>query len=74
MDGPGCLPLQSEPFTGGNVHGSAVSHNKLLIDLNSWTTKARSEWSEAEGLESLSVSVSCSDCCLLNQEMGKLLE
>lgn len=30
----------------------ADSPNKVSIDLNSWTTRARSEWSEAEGLES----------------------
>lgn len=53
VDGPGCSPLQSNSFTRGNIHGSTVSPNKVSIDLNSWTTKARSEWCEAEGLESL---------------------
>ena len=44
VDGPGCYSLQSNSFTRGNVHGSAVSPNEVLIDLNSWTTRARSEW------------------------------
>lgn len=43
VDGPGCSPLQSNSFTRGNIHGSAVSPNKVSIDLNSWTTKARPE-------------------------------
>lgn len=44
VDGPGCFPLQSNSFTRGNIHGSAVSPNKISIDLNGWTTKVGVEW------------------------------
>lgn len=52
VDGPGCSPLQSNSFTRGNIHETADSPNEVSIDLNSWKTKARSDWSERKGLES----------------------
>lgn len=61
-DGPGCLPLQSSSFTPGNLRGSPVAPNKLSIEFNSWTSKARPE--KQEGPESENPFLTA--VCLLN--------
>lgn len=62
-----CRPSSTKQFFHkANMHGT-VRAAEVSIDWNSWTTKARSEWSEAGGPElSEAADVGGADCGFLS--------